>query len=316
MVIKNIALIGMGAIGSVYGKHLFDKYENNFAVVAGGTRAQKLESGGVSVNGQTFFPKVVVPEEKRWKADLLLICVKNEQLGDALKDVKNVIGTNTIILSLLSGVSAVSQIEAAFPDNITLSGMAIGLDVAREDKTIVSNALGKMDITGSNGKFVEVQVDAVKKCLGEAGIDSEVLNDANSQMWKRWLFNIGVNQVASVLGLKYGQIYQVQSAVGLMRLAMTEAIGVTNEINKMGILKVNLSIEDVEDALQSLSMYPTFSKPSMLQDFEAKRKTEVESFSGMLLNLSKKLELSTPVNRTIYQMIKAKEQMYTLDKIV
>ena len=233
MIIKNIAMIGMGAIGSVYGKYLYDKYDNDFAVIAGGTRAQKLESGGVSVNGQVFYPKVIVPEEKRWKADLLLVCVKNEQLDDALVDVKNIVGTNTIILSLLSGVSAVSKIESVFPDNITLSGMAIGLDVAREDSTIVSNALGKMDISGSNGKFVEEQVAAVKACLGDAGIDSEVLNDANSQMWKRWLFNIGVNQVASVLGLKYGQIEKVPMAVGLMRLVMQEAIGVTNEINKM-----------------------------------------------------------------------------------
>ncbi|MCQ2979649.1 MAG: 2-dehydropantoate 2-reductase [Clostridia bacterium] len=316
MVIKNIALIGMGAIGSVYGKFLYDKYDNNFVVVAGGQRAQKLESGGVSVNGQVFFPKVVVPEEKRWKADLLLVCVKNEQLDEALNDVKNVVGTNTIILSLLSGVSAVSKIESVFPDNITLSGMAIGLDVAREDTTIVSNALGKMDISGSNGKFVEEQVAAVKACLGDAGIDSEVLNDANSQMWKRWLFNIGVNQVASVLGLKYGQIEKVPMAVGLMRLVMQEAIGVTNEINKMGILKVSLSAEDIEEAIVTATLYPTFSKPSMLQDFEAKRKTEVESFSGMLLNLSKKLELATPINRTLYMMIKGQEQMYVLDKIV
>lgn len=316
MIIKNIAMIGMGAIGSVYGKYLYDKYDNDFAVIAGGTRAQKLESGGVSVNGQVFYPKVIVPEEKRWKADLLLVCVKNEQLDDALADVKNIVGTNTIILSLLSGVSAVSKIEAAFPDNITLSGMAIGLDVAREDTTIVSNALGKMDITGSNGKFVEEQVNAVKLCLTEAGIDSEVLNDANSQMWKRWLFNIGVNQVASVLDLKYGQIQQVPNAIGLMRLCMQEAIGVTNEINKMGVLKVQLTNDDIEDALATAAIYPTFSKPSMLQDLEAKRKTEVESFSGMLLNLSKRLELSTPINKTIYLMIKAKEQMYILDKIV
>lgn len=315
MVIKNIALIGMGTIGSVYGKHLYDKYENDFVVIAGGSRAQKLESAGVSVNGQVFYPKVVLPDERRWKADLLLICVKNEQLDEAMKDIKNVVGSNTIILSLLSGVSALSKIEASYPDNVALSGMAIGLDVARKDTTIMNNTIGKLDISG-NGNIVEQQVVAVKKCLVEAGIDSEVLNDANLQMWKRWLFNVGVNQVASVLGLKYGQIHRVEYAVSIMRLVMEEAIKITNEIDKMGILKVQLNARDIEEAIDQVTAYPMFAKPSMLQDFEAKRKTEVGAFSGVIINLSKKLEMPTPMNKFIYELVKAKEQMYQLDKII
>lgn len=315
MVIKNIALIGMGTIGSVYGKHLYDKYENDFVVIAGGSRAQKLETAGVSVNGQVFYPKIVLPDERRWKADLLLICVKNEQLDEAMKDIKNVVGSNTIILSLLSGVSALSKIESAYPDNVALSGMAIGLDVARKESTIMNNSIGKLDISG-NGNMVEQQVTAVKKCLAEAGIDSEVLNDANLQMWKRWLFNVGVNQVASVLGLKYGQIHRVEYATSLMRLVMEEAITITNEIDKMGILKVQLNITDIDEVINQVSTYPMFAKPSMLQDFEAKRKTEVGAFSGVIINLSKKLELPTPMNKFIYELVKAKEQMYQLDKII
>lgn len=317
MFIKNVALIGMGAIGSVYGKHLYEAYDNDFVVIAGGTRAQKIETMGVSVNGQVFYPKVVTPEEKRWKADLVLVCVKNEQLDAAMNDIRNVMGTNTIILSLLSGVSAVTEIQKKYPDNVTLSGIAMGIDVARENETVVNSSMGTLDITGgANSEFLEVQIDAVKKCLEDAGITSEVLNNASLHMWKRWLFNVGVNQVASILGLKYGQIKETEYAVDLMAQVMKEAIGVTREIDKMGALKIELGPEDIEDAIDQVDIYPTFSKPSMLQDFEAKRKTEVEAFSGIILNLSKKLELATPLNRTIYELVKAKEQMYHLDKVV
>jgi len=60
-------------------------------------------------------------------------------------------------------------------------------------------------------------------------------------------------------------------------------------------------------------MLRTFSpdgKISMLQDIEAKRKTEVEMFSGKLILLGKRFNISTPVNRMFFNMIKSIENMY------
>lgn len=316
MVIKNVALIGMGAIGSVYSKYLFDKYENSFAVIAGGTRTKKIEEKGSTVNGETFFPRVVVPEERGWKADLILVCVKNEQLMDAMTDIKNIVGGNTVLLSLLNGISSADKIREMYPDNVTLSGYNIGMDVARADNDIMNSSVGKLEIGGENSDFIQEQIEAVKTCLLEAGIVSDVLKDVNEQMWKRWLTNVGVNQVASILGLKYGQIKRVPYAVELMKSLMEETIMITDEINQSGMLKIALTKSDIQEAIDTVDYYPMFAKPSMLQDFQAKRKTEVDSFSGILITLAEKMGVDIPINKTIYNAIKSIEQMYHLDKIV
>lgn len=316
MNIRKIALIGMGAVGSVYGKFLYDKYENNFVVIAGGLRVKRLEERGATINGETFFPKVMVPDEKGWKADLVLVCVKNEQLEEALHDIKNCVGSNTIILSLLNGVAAHNKIHEIYPDNVNLSGYNIGMDVTRSDAEVLNTSIGKLEIGGSENDLIKEQAEAVKKCLIDAGIVSDVLNDINVQMWKRWLTNVGVNQVAAILGLKYGQIKRVPAAIDLMRNVMQEAIVVTNAVQKSGAINVSLTEEDIEEAINTVDFYPMFAKPSMLQDIQAKRKTEVDSFSGIILKLAEKLGLEMPINKTIYITIKSIEQMYHLDKII
>jgi 2-dehydropantoate 2-reductase len=49
----------------------------------------------------------------------------------------------------------------------------------------------------------------------------------------------------------------------------------------------------------------------MLQDVEAKRKTEVEMFAGKVIELGKKHGIPTPINQTLYRLIKVIEQIYT-----
>lgn len=88
----NIAFMGMGAIGTVYGYLLHQKYGANFAVIAGGNRGEKLTTQGATLNNQAFFPRVIAPEEKGLQADLILVCVKNYQLDQAIADMRQLIG--------------------------------------------------------------------------------------------------------------------------------------------------------------------------------------------------------------------------------
>ena len=105
MQIKNVAMIGAGAIGGVYSYSLHKLLGDNFAFIANGKRKERLEKEGLYLNGEHFNPKVVSSDEDI-KFDLIIVSVKNYQLQSAIEDMRNLVGKNTIILTLLNGISS------------------------------------------------------------------------------------------------------------------------------------------------------------------------------------------------------------------
>ena len=61
--IKTAAAIGMGAVGTVYAKRLYDQYGSHFFAIADHERAERLRSSGVTLDGEAFFPQICEPEQ-------------------------------------------------------------------------------------------------------------------------------------------------------------------------------------------------------------------------------------------------------------
>ena len=74
-----------------------------------------------------------------------------------------------------------------------------------------------------------------------------------------------------------------------------------------------LTVEDRDETIQYLTTFPLPKKTSMLQDVEAKRRTEIDDMGGMVRMYSNKWNIPTPVNDTLFLSIKAKETIYLLD---
>jgi 2-dehydropantoate 2-reductase len=73
---------------------------------------------------------------------------------------------------------------------------------------------------------------------------------------------------------------------------------------------INLTEDDLSYCLSVLSKLSPEGKPSMRQDMEAKRYSEVELFSGTVLKLGKKYDIPTPVNEELHNKIKLTESKY------
>ena len=123
MEIKTAAAIGMGAVGTVYAKRLYDQYGSHFFAIADHERAERLRSSGVTLDGEAFFPQICEPEQADGAVDLILICVKNDQLEPAIASIRPFVERHTILLPLLNGVTATQRLRAAFPENTVLCGL-------------------------------------------------------------------------------------------------------------------------------------------------------------------------------------------------
>lgn len=95
--IKTIALIGLGAMGCALAPGLQKAVGvKNFRVIAGGARKARLETNGVTINGEIYKFNLVDPDEKVEPADLVIVMVKYGALPSAIRDIAGQVGEDTI----------------------------------------------------------------------------------------------------------------------------------------------------------------------------------------------------------------------------
>jgi len=141
--IKNVSIIGLGAIGGAYVNQMVQTLPiESIRVIADGERARRYTEDGVKINGRTYHFQVVHPSEKCAPADLLIFSVKFHQLDQAIEQAANHVGPDTIILSLLNGITSEEIIGARFGMDKVLYALNAGIDAVRTGDEIISHRLG------------------------------------------------------------------------------------------------------------------------------------------------------------------------------
>ncbi|MFP4393243.1 MAG: ketopantoate reductase family protein [Desulfohalobiaceae bacterium] len=124
-------------------------------------------------------------------------------------------------------------------------------------------------------------------------------------LWWKYMINVGVNQVSAVLRAPFGIFQESPEARELMQEAMQEVLEVAQARG------IQLGGEDISSWLQILKTLNPKDKTSMCQDVLAGRKTEVEMFSGILLQLGQEMQVPTPLNHYLFKCLRAVEQSFS-----
>ena len=305
MEIKKMGIMGMGAIGGIYGKELMNTFGDDFYAVADGERGERLKKNGIKVNGDTIFPKVISTTNPETKLDFLILAIKNYQLEESFSEIRNIIHKDTIILPLLNGVTATERIKKDFPENEVLRGLVYITAEKRENGEIYSNNKGTITFGDTENKELSQSVKLIKDIFDKAGINYNIPEDMISAQWRKWIINIGSNQVSAIVRNGYGKFLEIEELNKVLKNAMFEVVEVAKACG------VYLPVEDVDGYDERLKVSQPDLKTSTLQDIENKRRTEIEYFAGDLIRMAKKVGVSVPVNETLYYLIKSIEKMYS-----
>jgi len=301
--IRKVAVIGTGAIGAAYASRIYDMNSECLKVVANKERIERYLRNGFFINDKRYDFNYIEPNEQTEPVDLVLIAVKFHNLNQTIKDIKNFVGSNTIIISLLNGISSEELVGKEFGMNRILYAICVGIDAVRNNNKIKFSSLGKIVFGEENNELHSDKVIAVKNFFDQAQISYEIPENMIRELWWKFMVNVGVNQTSAILRAPYGIFQNIKEAHDLMISAMKE---VMNIAQKLGI---DLNEEDLIQWCNVLKNLSKEGKTSMLQDIEAGRKTEVEIFAGTVCELGKKYDVPTPVNRTLFNMIRTLEKM-------
>jgi 2-dehydropantoate 2-reductase len=248
------------------------------------------------------------PEERTPPSDLVLVAVKHHHLKQAIDDIANRVGEHTIILSVMNGIDSEAQIGAVYGMEKMLYGVAVGINAVREGNRVTFSEQGKLFFGEANNRHLTERVKRVQFLFEEAKVVYETPDDMMRTLWWKFMINVGINQASAVLGAPYSVFQASTEARELMESAMREVMPIAQAAG------VSLSEVDIENWNTFLANQSPDAKTSMLQDIEAKRKTEIEMFAGKVIELGREYGIPTPVNQTLYRIVKVIEQDYAPSK--
>ncbi len=302
--IKTVSIIGLGNLGIAYGHHLSKKMpKGDLRIVADRDRIDRYERDGIYCNGERCDFQYVTPDEEIGPADLVLFTVKFPNLPEAIDAVKNHVGESTIILSALNGITSEEMIGEAFGMDKVLYCVAQGMDGIKMGNRLDFDHMGMLCFGDGEASSISENTKAVEEFFKRTEMPHEVETDMMKRLWGKFMMNVGVNQTASVFLCNYGGLQVEGEARNTMIAAMREVIPLSGQEG------YPLGEEDLSYWLKVLSILRPEGKPSMQQDVEAGKPTEVGLFSGTVLALGKKYGIAAPVNEFLNRKIKGAESL-------
>lgn len=297
--IKNVLICGIGAIGSIYADKI-SKYDNgNLKILVDKNRLEKYGKNPKIFNGKKLKLNYILPDNRDFKADLIIIATKYDGFFEAVKNIENFVKEDTIILSLLNGVTSENYLAQKYGWKHIIHSYFIGHSSMREGNKITFDGTGDI-VFGVQDSTVTDKNDEIllKNYFDKTGISYKIPEDIKRSMWLKFMLNVSSNQISAILHLTFGQMQKSEKIKNLLKDIMLEVIEIAEA---SGVANTHTMLED---AFKSLDKMCPEGKTSMLQDIEAGRKTEVEMFAGAVIEMGKKLGIPTPYNNLLKQMIK------------
>ncbi len=299
-------IIGAGAMGSLFGGLLALSGEEVWLVDIREDHIQALVSAGLTIEEGGKIQMIPVHATKEvasiGKADLILFFVKAYHTEKAVSDALALQKENTVFLTLQNGLGNEEAIcKQVDPRKVILGVTNHGATFLGPGR-IRHAGWGKTHIGELDGK-VTARVTQLAQVFTQAGIETEVSTNIHQLLWNKLFVNVGLNAVAALTGLKNGQVLDHPETLRLLEALVSEAVtvarkkGVPIEGDPLGKVKAVLEITRE-------------NRCSMGQDFDNRRKTEIDAINGAVVREAERLGISVPCNQMITDLVKVIEKNF------
>jgi len=305
--IDRVCVIGAGTIGSLFAGHLAQIVEVS-VLTRRREHADALNERGLRVTGRTDLEGRIWatddPEELP-DFDLGIIACKGTDL-DAVASLLDgrVPGATMMTVQNGLGAEAVVRRHGRWP---LLSAITF-MSGTRHSDTEVEYVLDTPTWLGPYEDAPLERAEEVAELIVSAGLRAEAFADLRPAQWSKLIFNATVNGVAALTGLPHDRHFAAEAAPDDLGTLVRELM----DEGKAVATAAGISLrEDPWEMNVHATQRGSAHRPSMLEDVEAGRPTEVESINGALVREAEQVEASIPLQRSLYALVRGKEAAYS-----
>jgi 2-dehydropantoate 2-reductase len=300
-----VAVLGCGAIGSLYAAHLARLPDVEvWAVDPWAEHVDAINEHGLRVSGNADF---VAPVHALTEASGLPVCdfaivatkalhtrPAVEAAAEALRDaavvsVQNGIGNEDVIAEVLPHVMRGSIVTA---------GAVTEPGVVRYDAP-GDSWFGPFEPSPASA----AEITRLAELLTRGGLRTHAMDDARGPQWTKVVFNAATSPLAALTGLTMGPLCTEPALRALVDSLVEEAIAVCEAA---GITLLKQPSESFTEAIETAWGH----KPSMLQDILARRTTEVDVLNGGIADEGRRQGVPTPLHDAMVALVHGLESSW------
>jgi 2-dehydropantoate 2-reductase len=304
-----IAIIGVGATGTVLGAAILSKYPETVLVGRNPAAGETLLSRGIQVSGAISFQSAVknfcieIEDFEHFKPDIIFLATKTFHLDRILNVLEDVYRPGIKIISTQNGLGTEDLIADKFgSDTAFRMSLNYGVSLKAVGEAEVAffnrpNHLGSLDPENRDLGF------EVAALLTECGLDTDFVEDIKFYVWKKMVMKCTMASICAVTNktikeaLEFAPTREIADACFKEALAVARALG------------YDIGEDYLEQAVNYL-MKAGVHRDSMCFDIENKAPTEINFLGGKVVEYAKQNGVPTPFFIAMTNLVKAIEDNY------
>jgi 2-dehydropantoate 2-reductase len=304
-----IAIVGTGAMGSVYASHLgkaghevwaIDIWQEHLDAIAGSGLAVSGASGSFVVDSL----RVGRTPADAGHCDVWVIATKAADVDGAAAAVAPLLRPDDVVIAFQNGLGAGERVARRISDDHIVVGIAEGFGSSIPEPGRVHHEGKRLIRIGEMNGGLTARVQAIEQAWRDAGFNVEAFADVHRMIWEKFLCNVTLSAPCAVFDVTIGELMSNPETWGV-------ALGCTAEAYRLGLAKgVQFPFDDPLRYVTDFAATIPNSSPSMRLDQLARRRSEVDVINGQVVTLSRELGLEAPYNETLCAVLRRRDALF------
>ncbi len=302
-----IAVVGCGAMGSIYAAKLAAAGNDVLAVDRSCDHVGQIARAGLRITGPGDDHLVALRAATSAPAevmDLVVLAVKAADIDAGGRQALPMLGDETPVLTIQNGLGSAQALSSIVGEQRVVVGIASGFGAARPAPGQVRyNAMRAMRF-GAYSSLPHRAVESIARTFSAAGFDAAAVTDIAAMQWEKLICNVAYSAPCALTGLTVGQVMDDPDVGPISRAAATEAWTVARSSG------IAVTVTDPVAHVRSFGAQVPAAKPSALLDHQARRVSEIDVINGAVVRQAGRVGVPAPVNATLTALVKAVERQW------
>jgi 2-dehydropantoate 2-reductase len=306
-----IAVVGTGAMGSVYAALLGKAGHEVWAIDTWPEHIEAIATSGLSVSGAsgTFVVDNLHVGRAPGDAgpcDVWIIATKAWAVDEAAAEIAPLIGPDSVVMAFQNGLGAGERVARHIPPGHILIGIAEGFGSSITDPGHVHHEGMRLIRIGEMNGGMTDRVQRMEQTWLDAGFNVRAFADVTLMIWEKFLCNVTLSAPCAAFDMTVGELMSNPDSWKV-------ALGCTSEAYRLGVAKdIPFSFEDPLRYVTDFAATIPHASPSMRLDHLARRPSEIDVINGMVVTLSRDIGLDAPYNESLCAILRHRESQFVV----
>ncbi len=299
-----VAVMGAGAVGSYFG-FLLARAGADVTLIGRHSHVEAITRNGLYLDSIHFKEAIKIKSTTDLgairSADIVLFCVKSQGSETAASMMQQYLRPDSIVLSMQNGVDNVDVIRETIGVEAIAAAVYVAVQFSAAGK-LKHNGRGELIIGYIGSQQDESKLDLVCQLFTRANIQCRISNNIKGELWAKLIINCAYNAISALTQSNYTSMMSNQLIKDMMISVVEECQAIVKADG------VTLPDENILEPVLALANSMGNAVSSTAQDLARGKATEIDAFNGYVRRRGLALGIPTPVNTTLYSLVKHLEK--------